>query len=129
MTLRFFWMIVRALFELLRYDVVNLVSGFSGVYCSLRTTEQNHRAVAKPEIIKLLTQANSIALSLYWKPAACLQRSMAQARVMRSYGVNAEVVIGCQLQPFFGHAWVEVDGKVINDSQAYRRMLYVFDRV
>jgi len=36
-------------------------------------------------------------------------------------------VIGYQTGPFFGHAWVEVDGRVVNDAEVYKQRLHVLD--
>jgi len=58
-----------------------------------------------------------------------LQRSIVTARVMRRHGIPAEVVIGYRPSPFFSHAWVEVAGRVVNDSPAYQRRLRVLERL
>ncbi|GJG86412.1 hypothetical protein tb265_15930 [Gemmatimonadetes bacterium T265] len=49
---------------------------------------------------------------------ACLQRAAACAVVLRRRGVPADVVIGVRAQPFAAHAWVEVDGRVVDDLAA-----------
>lgn len=56
------------------------------------------------------------AVQLFPKQSLCLQRSAAFTCLLRSHGVRAEMVIGCKRLPFKGHAWVEVDGEVINDN-------------
>ena len=65
---------------------------------------------------------------LYWKRVLCLQRSVAAARVLRAYGVEADVVIGYRLGPFMAHAWVEVGGRIVNDSPVFQRQLQVLER-
>jgi hypothetical protein len=47
---------------------------------------------------------------------ACLQRSAATTLLLRRYGKKAEMVIGAQFLPFKAHAWVEIDGAVVNDK-------------
>jgi hypothetical protein len=64
----------------------------------------------------------------YWKPIRCLQRSIVTTRLMRKHGIPAEVVIGYRAAPFFSHAWVEVTGRVANDSPTYRTRLQVLER-
>jgi hypothetical protein len=66
--------------------------------------------------------------SFYWKPLRCLQRSVVTARMLRAYGIQADVVIGHRAKPFLSHAWVEVGGRVVNDSPAYRNRLQILDR-
>lgn len=39
------------------------------------------------------------------------------------------MVIGCRPLPFESHAWVELDGRVVNDRQAYRTAFVVLDRL
>ena len=41
----------------------------------------------------------------------------------------AQMVIGCRPLPFESHAWVEVDGRVVNDRQEYQRAFRVLDRL
>jgi hypothetical protein len=38
------------------------------------------------------------------------------------------MIIGAQLLPFKAHAWVEVDGRVVNDKSYTREMYQVLDR-
>jgi hypothetical protein len=65
----------------------------------------------------------------YVKRAACLQRSVVATRLLRRYGFAAEMVIGCRPLPFESHAWVEVDGVVVNDLPQYRRAFTVLSRL
>jgi hypothetical protein len=48
---------------------------------------------------------------------------------MRDRGIPAEVVIGYRAAPFFSHAWVEVAGRVVNDSPIYQMRLQVLERL
>jgi uncharacterized membrane protein YcgQ (UPF0703/DUF1980 family) len=64
----------------------------------------------------------------YWKEALCLQRSAATACLLKKYGVPAQMVIGAQQMPFKAHAWVEVDGRVVNDKPYTPEMYAVLDR-
>lgn len=51
----------------------------------------------------------------YPKQALCLQRSAVTACILKLYGVDALMMIGLRPYPFLGHAWVEVNGCVVND--------------
>ena len=42
--------------------------------------------------------------------------------------VPAQMVIGSQQMPFRSHAWVEVEGRVVNDKPYMREMYAVLDR-
>jgi hypothetical protein len=121
------WMVVLLWTEFLRYEIWDAPFGFRATYRQLRG--QKVGKAASTTTLEALRRANSVALSLYFKPIACLQRSVALARVMRRYGVDAQVVIGYHAQPFFSHCWVEVDRVIVNDSQGYGRMLCELDRL
>jgi Transglutaminase-like superfamily len=118
LTLRAFW-------ELLRYDVVAASCGFRGVHRGLRRVDTKQRRTAGRQEV---CDAFECAASLYWKRAQCLQRSVALARLLRAYGYPAELVIGYRLAPFFSHAWVELEGRVVNGSSALPTKLNVLER-
>jgi Transglutaminase-like superfamily len=68
------------------------------------------------------------ACVLYPKQVFCLQRSAATTMLLRRYGIEAEMLVGAQLLPFRSHAWVEVDGTVVNDKPYMREIYQVLDR-
>ncbi len=117
-------LVLRAFWELSRYEVLSAVFGFRRL----------HRQVARTSV-KLLTrnapnsleicEAVTLAACFYWKPVRCLQRSSVIVRMLRRSGVNARLVIGYCPSPFAAHAWVEVNGRVINDSPAYKEQMQV----
>jgi hypothetical protein len=51
----------------------------------------------------------------YPKTALCLQRSAVTTCLLRSQGIPARMTVGVRPMPFLAHAWVEVDGSVVND--------------
>jgi len=71
--------------------------------------------------------ALDIACALYPKQALCLQRSAVLIRLMRRRGICARLVIGAQKLPFRAHAWVEVNGEIINDRLASRERFLVLE--
>jgi len=116
---------LRALWELLRYDMVAAVSGFRGVRRGLPKPDPNRSTGDGLDVG--ISRAVDWAAAFYWKRVLCLQRSIAATRLLRAYGVKAELVIGCRLAPFAGHAWVEVGGRVLNGPAAYPH-LQILDR-
>ena len=72
--------------------------------------------------------AVDMACIWYWKEVLCLQRSAATACLLKKRGVPAQLVIGAQQMPFKAHAWVEVDGRVVNDKPYTPEMYAVLDR-
>ncbi|MBB6144390.1 prolyl oligopeptidase [Silvibacterium bohemicum] len=76
--------------------------------------------------VQLVCRAIDVACVLYFKEVKCLQRSVALTMLLRRYGLAAELVIGGQIVPPKFHAWVEMDGLVVNDksyvSELYREL-------
>ena len=72
--------------------------------------------------------AVDMACIWYWKEVLCLQRSAVTACLLKRHGVPAQMVIGAQQIPFRAHAWVEVDGSVVNDKPYTPEMYAVLDR-
>jgi hypothetical protein len=73
-------------------------------------------------------RAINVACALYFKEVQCLQRSAALVCLLRDLGVSATLVIGAQRLPFKAHAWAEVDGRVVNDSESSVELYGVLDR-
>ena len=115
---------IRAIWELTRYDLVQVTFGFKRMHRKLAAQRPKKRA-CPAEIQRLILEAVSLAGCFYYKPILCLQRSVVAARLLRKAGVDARLVIGYRPAPFLSHSWVEVDGRVVNDSQAYKERLQV----
>src|SRR4029077_5331913 len=112
-----------ALYELARYDALHAVRGFDAIRARLaRKRTCIRRRPLDPAIV---CNAVELAACFYVKPVLCLQRSVCAARLLRRHGTDARLVIACRPVPFFSHAWVEVDGRVVNDSPVYRERLNV----
>src|SRR5690348_8086790 len=112
-------LVLRALCEFVRYDVASALFGFQHIHGKVA----RRRAVSiasTPQTVSVVCDAVTLAACFYWKPVLCLQRSVAATLLLRRYGVHACMVIGYRPAPFFSHAWVEVDGRVVNDSPAYK---------
>jgi transglutaminase superfamily protein len=118
------WLAFRALFELARYEAIVHLRG-SG--CILRQVRLQTVA-ANPDganIERAICDAILLATCLYWKPVLCLQRAVCTVRMLRSHGLAAQLMIGYRPSPFFSHAWVEVNGRVVYGSAAYQQRLQV----
>jgi hypothetical protein len=58
----------------------------------------------------------------------CLQRSAATRFLLRRHGLEAEMVIGAQIVPFKSHAWVEIEGAVVNDKPYMLDIYQILER-
>ena len=65
----------------------------------------------------------------YFKRTFCLQRSFVATWMLRRHGFAATLVIGYRAMPFESHAWVELDGRVVNDLPQYQRAFTVLNRL
>lgn len=121
--IKYAWLVLSALYELIRYDVIGALRGSANIR---RLNPQPLTSEpTSDEVVRTTCNAVSLAACLYWKPVLCLQRSVCIVRMLRKHDVVARLVIGYRPVPFFSHAWVEVKGRVVNDSPAYRERLQV----
>jgi prolyl oligopeptidase len=111
--LRFHYFVIRRDFALLRKKVRD---------CPCYTWKHS------PGFVERVCRAMDIVCFCYPRRTLCLQRSAATVCLLRQCGVQAELVIGAQQTPFRAHAWVEVDGLVVNDKSYVREMYAVLDR-
>jgi hypothetical protein len=119
--IRFGWLVLIAAIELLRYDVMHTWLKRP----VLRLPPPRLLPPPGVELERSICDAVLTATCLYWKPVLCMQHSVCVTRLLRARGACARLVIGYRPVPFFSHAWVEVDGRVVNDSPAYRSRLQV----
>jgi Transglutaminase-like superfamily len=105
----------RAYSELLSLEYPLLRKDFSAIYERVRMTPLRVRqwsSISSEQVCR----AVDVAAAFYFKRILCLQRSAAAACLLKECGFPAEMVIGVQQTPFLSHAWVELDGLVINDK-------------
>jgi hypothetical protein len=118
---------LRAYQRLVVFDVYLAHGNFRALYEKVRACPVERKRVS-PGTVEQISAAVDMACIWYWKEVLCLQRSCAAACLMRRNGVAAELVIGAQQMPFKAHAWVEVDGRVVNDKPYVDEMYDVLVR-
>jgi hypothetical protein len=83
-------------------------------------------ALAPSAFITACDYAVAMAAALYPGRALCLERSLALFYFARRAGIPVTYHHGVQPLPFAAHAWVEFEGRVINDTDehvlSYRRL-------
>jgi hypothetical protein len=104
----------QAYLELLSLERPLARKDFSSIYEKVRNVPVRTRPL-KGISAEHLCRAIELSAALYFKQALCLQRSAATACLLKKHGFHAEMVIGVQHLPFSAHAWVELDGHVLND--------------
>lgn len=117
----------RALLLLLAYDILSALCRFQTIYSTVRGWKVNGETDG-PAIIDRVCTAVNYACVWYPKHALCLQRSFVTTYLLRKHGVAAHMVLGAQKLPFKAHAWVEVDGRAINERSTVQAVYAVWDR-
>jgi len=120
-------LVARAYLKLIWFDFFLARRNFSALHEKVRGYHTAEKSLSPDSIQKICT-AVDIACIWYWKEVLCLQRSAATACLLKAFGVPAEMVIGVRQLPFRAHAWVEVNGHVVNDKSYVREMYAVLDQ-
>ena len=119
---------VLAFVALAAADVLMKFGGFHRLYDTVRNWPVSKKRSANAEKIAAVIAAVDRAGRYYPKHALCLQRSAVGTCLLRMAGVPAQMVMGCRKIPFRGHAWVEVNGEVVNDKPNVQVHYRVLDR-
>ena len=117
----------KAFLGLLAFDVLLLGRDFARLHKVIsrwRTVGASNPA----EAVNSICQAVNRACVWYPKRVLCLQRSFVTTCLLRSSGVPASMVLGAQHLPFKAHAWVEVDGRPVNERSNVQEIFGVWER-
>jgi Transglutaminase-like superfamily len=100
---------------LLKTELLLLFGDFRVLHGAVRNGLVRPAATETPASEELC-RSMDLACVFYPKRVMCLQRSAATTMLLRRHGFGAEMVIGTQVLPLKSHAWVEIDGRVVNDK-------------
>ena len=121
------FVVLRAYLRLIQFDLYLARGNFKALYDKVRA----YPTIKMPVPVNAVEQicaAVDMACIWYWKEVLCLQRSAATSCLLKRCGVSAQMMIGAQQMPFKAHAWVEINGRVVNDKPYMREMYAVLDR-
>jgi len=121
------FLVLKAYLKLIHFDLYLARGNFAALYEKVRHYPIKEKKLPA-DAVERICSAVDMACIWYWKEALCLQRSAAAACLLRKHGIQAQMVIGAQQMPFKAHAWVEVDGRVVNDKPYTPEMYAVLDR-
>jgi hypothetical protein len=119
-------LILQAYIFLLFHDMFMWRNDFAALHKRVKAFSIRNES-SDPQVTEVVSAALDIACCFYPRQALCLQRSSVLVEMLRRHGVRAHLVIGAQKMPFKAHAWVEVDGSVINDRLASREEFLVLE--
>jgi hypothetical protein len=120
------WLFCRAYLALVRFEFYLTRDDFAALHRAVRESSLGKRNGM--DVSERVCHAIDLACALYPRQIWCLQRSAATTVLLRACGIHAELVIGVQQLPFKSHAWVEVDGRVINDKVSVCEPYTVLER-
>jgi len=121
------FLILKAYLWLVMFDFRLSYGSFERLYRKVRSLPVSRKAHSS-NLVETLCFAIDVACIWYPKKVLCLQRSAATACLLKQYGIAAQLVIGAQQMPFKAHAWVEVEGRIVNDKPYMREIYAVLDR-
>jgi hypothetical protein len=119
--------LLHAYLALLRVDIQLRLHGFAFVHSAVKNFALGGNP-ARARTLEAVCRAVDVACVFYFKEVMCLQRSAATTCLLRGSGIPAEMVIGVQQWPFRAHAWVEVEGRIVNDRPYISDIYGVLDR-
>ncbi len=118
---------LKAYWKLMSFEKFFFRGNFELLHRAVRHYPVSNRT-ADAAATETICAAVDMACIWYWKEALCLQRSAATACLLKDYGIPAQLVIGAQQMPFKAHAWVELNGQVVNDKPYMGEIYAVLDR-
>jgi hypothetical protein len=101
---------------------VNYILAKHGIYGLLDYLEKRRKIQSKDFTPNSYNQAMSLSHALnlaclfFPKKITCLPWAGTMASLLLTHGISFTFVIGIQDKPFFAHAWIESEGKVVNDN-------------
>jgi hypothetical protein len=120
-------LVLKAYVELIRVDLRLSRNDFAGMYKRVQSMPVG-RPPGDPDATDVICGAVDRAAVWYWKQVSCLHRSAATTCLLRAAGIGARLAIGAQTLPFRAHAWVEVEGRIVNDKPYIAELYAVLDR-
>jgi len=114
-------------FGLVAADVIVRTGGFRALRGVVKRWPRKQTGTSDIEEARKISSLVDLASTWYFKHSWCLQRSAVTACVLRLFGADADLVIGCRKIPFAAHAWVEVGGAVVNDNPRLNIVLAVLE--
>jgi hypothetical protein len=122
-----FSLVLKAYIQLIRFDLCLARRDFAALYTAVRNCPVSSQPQPAARI-EGICYAVDLACIWYRKEVLCLQRSAAAVCLLRKHGIPARLVLGTTHIPFKAHAWVEVDGRVVNDKSYTPERYAVLDR-
>jgi len=123
-----FFQTMTAIAFLAYFGALMRFSWLPNIYDTVGRISIRKRAARFENTVRTRHSVDQAAL-VFNKQTWCLQLSATYVCMLRRQGVPAELVIGVRTYPFQAHAWVELDGYILNDRLDYVSQFLVLDRI
>lgn len=126
------WLVTRAWWCLFRTALSLSHRGLLRTYGDYSRWPVSHTGHVDEQLLDRALAAFAQAENLFLMkraPNDCLPRSLALFRFLRLAGVPAEHCVGVRQFPFLAHAWVECDGRVVQDNPSHQLTLTTLARI
>src|SRR5258708_23731189 len=119
-----FW---KALIGFVAYDILLSARDFATLH---RVVRRWKVTATHPQLHVTDQVCDAVNRACIWYPkqVLCLQRSSVTTCLIRNCGLAAQMVLGAQKLPFKAHAWVEVDGRAVNERSDVQAIYGVWER-
>lgn len=121
------FLVVQAYWKLISFEPCLKQRNFAALYKRVHHYPVSRKPTTRESVTRVCFAVDT-ACVWYWKRTLCLQRSAATTCLLRQHGIEAQLVIASQSIPFQAHAWVEVEGQVVNDRSDVQKTFVVLER-
>jgi hypothetical protein len=120
-------LVLKAYLQIMLFGFYLWGSDFASLSAKVRHSKVADKQFSSADVEEICAAVDRACI-WYWREVLCLQRSAATTCLLRKQGIPAELVVGAQQMPFRAHAWVEVEGRVVNDKSYLSEIYAVLDR-
>lgn len=104
------WLLLFFVHLALRFVAFQRITGWIGKLPGSRSPDPTPDAPRR-----ILQAVRTAAKFVYRSQQDCLPRALTTLLLLRSVGTHGDLCLGVRRCPFEGHAWVEVEGQVLDD--------------
>jgi hypothetical protein len=109
--------VLKCLLLLVTSDISLRVLGFARTMRLARFLGGNREGDVADQVIRQTLHNIVVATALYPGRSKCLEQTVASFVLLRRRGAPVQMRLGVQPYPFFAHAWLEMHGHPLTESQ------------
>lgn len=120
-----FWGKIKAFWVLAKVHKILKKNKLAGIFDLIKKNNKSYSYNPTHEEIERLSAEVDAASILYFKKTYCLVWATTFCILALKKGWPCKLVIGIQTNPFYAHAWAEINDKVINDDPQVNQVLSI----